>query len=264
MPIRTYRYAEERRWLRPPLADVHLPDRPGPHPSVVVVHGGGFLGGWRRMRAVWTVVQALREGGYAVMAMDYRVVFRGGGLDEALEDLHAGMAWWRAQVETFQLDPERISLVGLSAGGALVTLAARTEVPLHALVGIYGVYDFTDLPWRSAFLGRFLLRSMDHSVWRQRSPWRNCLEKVPMLLQHGTADGIVPVRHTTRLANFRRTHDLPVITGYYDGAGHAFYRHPELPVTRKALEDLLDFLDDPDAKRPRGGEPWKRTSSLGG
>jgi len=197
------------------------------------------------MRAVWTVVQGLLAGGHAVMAMDYRVIFRGGGLDEGLEDVRAAMAWWRSKAEPFHLDPERISLVGLSAGGALVTLAARSVGPLYALVGIYGAYDFTDLAWRNAFLGRFLLRSNDPEQWRLRSPWRNCLAEVPLLLQHGTEDGIVPVRHTTRLATFRRAHGLPVITRYYDGAGHAFYRHPELPVSRKGLADLLAFLDDP-------------------
>jgi acetyl esterase/lipase len=200
------------------------------------------------MRAVWTVVQGLREADYAVMAIDYRIIFRGGGLDEALEDIHAAVAWWRKQVDAFRLDRDRISVIGLSAGAGLATLAAETLGPLHSLVGIYGAYDFTDLAWRNAFLGRFLLRSMDQSVWRQRSPWQNCRAEVPLLLQHGAADGFVPVRHTTRMANFRRAHGLPVITQYYDGVGHGFYRHPELPVTRKALEDVLAFLDDPGVR----------------
>ena len=64
-----------------PLADVYLPDGPGPHPSVIIVHGGGFVIGSRRMKPVRYLATRLCAAGYAAAALDYRMIFRGGRLE---------------------------------------------------------------------------------------------------------------------------------------------------------------------------------------
>lgn len=243
----TARYAERRG--RAPLADVVLPQPVGPHPpgaagvgphpSAVIVHGGGFLGGNRRMRAVRTVRRALVGAGYAVATFDYRLPGRGASLDDALDDLHAMVRWWRARRKVLRLDPDRVSVIGLSAGAALATMIPASLGRLHRLAAIYGPVDFSILP---PWVPRALLRTRDPEVWRGRSPTLSCDVDVPLLLQHGVQDGIVPVEHSVRLARARRERGLPVEAHYYDGIGHGFYRHPELPVTQHALRDLLSFL----------------------
>jgi len=243
MTVETFRYLPDPRRRRPPLVDVHRPSGPGPHPAVLVVHGGGFVVGSRTMRAVRTVTRAATDAGYLAISFDYRLFGRGGRLDEAIADTIAATRWWRARARQLGGDPEDLSVVGISAGAAVATSAARALGPLRRLAGIYGPYDFTNLPGRSPRLAaRMLLRTADEATWRDRSPARSCDLDVPLALLHGLQDGLVDVAHTLSFAAWRREQGLPVEVHLYDGIGHAFMRHPELPVTRQAVADLLAFL----------------------
>ncbi len=195
------------------------------------------------MRAVKTVATALVEAGFAVAAFDYRVVFRGGRLDEAIEDAHAAMRWWRSQADEFGLDEESVSVLGVSAGAAIAMAAATGLGPLDRLAGVYGPYDFLNLPTRARrIIGRVLLRSWDQGDWERRSPARTCDLPVPVALLHGLDDRLVSVEHTHTFADYRRERGLPVRVHLYEGARHGFLRHPDLPVTQRALDDLLGFF----------------------
>lgn len=238
------RYAETRRRGISPLCDVYLPEEPGPHPSVVVVHGGGWVIGHRRMKPVRLIATRLCRAGFAVCSVDYRLLFRGGALDAQLEDVTAAATFWRSQHVRFRCDPSRISMLGFSAGAALMLLHAGTsEHAYHRLVNVYGAVDFHEMPGRAkALLVRMLLGTGDRRVWQQRSPSAHAHTEAPLLTLHGTRDELVPVAHATRLHEARLARGLPSELELVKGMPHAWLNDASLPETERAVERVVAFL----------------------
>jgi acetyl esterase/lipase len=72
-PVR-YSYGQESEQF----ADLYLPDGDGPHPVLIVVHGGGFLAN-RTLDGIGPACAALAEHGLAVWNVEYRRVGNEGG-----------------------------------------------------------------------------------------------------------------------------------------------------------------------------------------
>jgi len=232
-----------------PLVDVYLPDTPGPHASVVIVHGGGFVVGSRRMKPVRYLATRLCEAGIAAAAIDYRMIFRGGRLAESLADLDAASEWWFGQSARFGLDPGRVAMAGFSAGATLTLLHASAAQPerYHRLISFFGVYDFGYLNGRLAQLMRqLLLRTGDPAAWTAHSPLECCRTDAPLLLVHGAADTLVPIEHARRLRARREALGLPVRLLEYADTPHGFLNDARLQATRDAADQVIAFLRSTD------------------
>ena len=111
--------------------DVWLPAGPGPHPVVVMVHGGC----WQTSIADRTLMDwaagDLRDSGIAVWNIDYRGVDRkGGGYPGTFADAAAAADLLLTESTRFKLDMSRIVALGHSAGGHLALwLAGRSRLP---------------------------------------------------------------------------------------------------------------------------------------
>jgi acetyl esterase/lipase len=221
-----------------PLGDAYAPRHRTDGASVVLVHGGGFVVGSRRMLAMRHVASRLIGAGVGVFAIDYRMLFRGGGLDEALEDVLAATDHWSARCDRYGLDPSKISLAGLSAGATLSFLAAaRAEGRIRTLTCVFGLYELDGLRGPLAsWLPRLLLRTSDDRVWRARSPAHSAQPSVPTLLLHGTADGLVEVSQARRLAARRRALGLPTRLVEQAGAPHAYFNWPSSAADEAVFE----------------------------
>src|ERR1700738_2552880 len=104
--------------------DLYLPAGPGPFPSLVGVHGGGWQAGGRSTFQYWGPYPA--ERGYALFAVSYRLAKKGHKMfPQAVQDVLAGVQFVRGNADGFRIDPERIGLFGASAGAHLASLAAR-------------------------------------------------------------------------------------------------------------------------------------------
>jgi len=209
----------------PPLADVYIPPRPS-GASAVIVHGGAFVIGSRRMKPVRYLAARLAEAGVAVCAIEYRMIFRGGGLAEALDDVHAALSFWRDRVDRLHLDPARISIIGMSAGGTLALLAAGRDPQIARVVGCFGLYDVDHLRGPAELLPRLLFKTRERAHWDERMPARGEHSRAPTLLLHGDGDGIVPVAQSQRLAASREALGLPTRLVVYPGAPHGFFNVP--------------------------------------
>jgi len=238
------RYSDRSGGGVAPLADIYVPGGSGPHASVLVIHGGGFVIGSRRMKPVRYLATRLCEAGIAAVAIDYRLIFRGGRLAEALADVDAAARWWSTASESYGIDPKRTAVAGFSAGATLATLSAA-EAPerFQRIVSFFGVYDFSYLNGRLASsMRRLLLQSRDREVWARHSPLARCTMPTPLLLLHGTADTLVPIEHARRLHARRTELGLPVELIEYPGIPHGFLNHSTLPESRAAADAAIRFL----------------------
>lgn len=225
-----------------PLADVYLPAQPT-GASVVLVHGGGFTIGSRRMKPMRYLAAKLVAAGIAVCAVDYRMIFRGGRLTEALDDVADALAFWSERAPALGLDPRAISMAGLSAGGTLAMLAAaRDSSKLHRLVCCFGLYEADHLLGPVASLmPRLLFGTTDRTAWRDRSPRTAPQPSVPTLLLHGTRDGLVPVDQARRLAAHRDSLGLARRLVVFPDAPHGFFNSPT-PFAAKGVRELCDYV----------------------
>lgn len=140
------------------LGDLYAPKGLDKAPVLVGVHGGGWQIGDRKFYKNWGTY--LAKNGYAVFSIEYRLMKVGVKTwPGAVYDTRAAVQYVRAKASELGVDPERIGLIGDSAGAHLSALVALAgEEPLfsteyksdpHAavspkvktVVGFYGVYD---------------------------------------------------------------------------------------------------------------------------
>lgn len=214
-PGRTVRYADHRSGV----AELHLPSGPGPHPVVVLIHGGSWRDGFDR-RVMRPVAHDLRRRGWAAWNIEYRRIGgSGGGWPETFDDVAAAVDAIAGAEEP--LDPERVVLLGHSAGGQLALWAAGREhlppgapgagpaVRPRAVVATAPVTDLERLGALTAPGGLVhrLLGGGPRDVpdrYALVSPIRRVPLSVPALLVHGADDRTVNVSQSRRYASAAR------------------------------------------------------------
>jgi acetyl esterase/lipase len=256
--------------------DLYLPKGLDKAPVVVAVHGGGWQAGNRAGYKYWGPF--LARNGYAVFAIDYRLGKAGTYPGEAY-DVKAAIQFVRAKATEFGLDPERIGLMGDSAGAHLAALVAlapdqfvseyrgdpNAAVPANvkAVVGFYGVYDML-AQWQhdqiarprdqiaEKFLGAPPMQN--RRVYFDASPISHTTmdhKGARFLLIHGTADDVVdPATQSQAFQNALNQSGIFVRRFVIPGAGHFWASDPfegeiggygatTAPTILRFLEDAL-------------------------
>ncbi len=115
-------------------ADLWLPAGKGPHPTVLMVHGGCWQTEIADRRIMNWIADDLRKRGIAVWNIDYRGVDReGGGYPGTFQDAAAAADALRTHAPSHSLDMSPLVAVGHSAGGHLALwLAARRSEQARA------------------------------------------------------------------------------------------------------------------------------------
>ena len=129
-------------------------------PAFVRVNGGDWVHGARSELVAWD--QWLNERGYHVFDVSYRMPPPERWRDE-IGDVKSAVAWVAEHSEEYGVDPERISIIGSSAGGNLSMLAAYSmgdpqlppscdagPVRIRSVVNLYGPADLTAMYDHSA------------------------------------------------------------------------------------------------------------------
>ena len=170
------------------VADLWVPEGEGPHPGVVLIHGGCWRAEYRRDQEN-RLAADLTTRGLAVWNVEYRRLDCGGDWPAPIEDVVAA-----ATRLPEEIDPERIALAGHSAGGHLALLAAsRLDVR-----GVLAQAPVSDLPL-AAELGA--CKGAVERLIAQGAP--SPIDDPPegqILLVHGDADEHVPVDLSRRYA----------------------------------------------------------------
>jgi acetyl esterase/lipase len=186
-------------------------DRSGTVPGLLVVHGGGWQSGDSAQLSDLNVYLAAR--GYVVAAVNYRLAPKW-KFPAALEDVRRAIAYLKDHAQEFHLDPQRLALLGRSAGGQLALLTAYTAHD-PAIRGAIAFYTPPDLRYSYTFPAnpavldsRGLLRAYlggdaDNfpTTYLAASPFYAVSpETPPTLLIHGGRDELVSPEQSERLA----------------------------------------------------------------
>ena len=231
--------------------DIYTPETPAdrPLPLIVHIHGGGWMGGSKFPCPVVGMVAR----GYVVASVEYR--FSQKALFPAqIQDCQAAIRWLRANSGRYGIDPERVGVVGGSAGGhlsALVGTAGGTGTfpaiggnadqsdRVQAVCDIYGPTNFTTVMRQAAEdknvkniftfnspgdpYSRLIGTSLEGDAAKTRavSPVHYVSdESPPTLILHGTHDALVPYAQSEEFAAALRAHGVPVWLQTLPGSGH--------------------------------------------
>jgi acetyl esterase/lipase len=192
-------------------ADLHLPARPGPHPVVVVIHGGSWAARYGKI-IMRPIACDLARRGWAVWNIEYRRIGRGqgGGWPATFADVAAAVD----QLGRLDapLDLERVVGLGHSAGGQLALWAAgRDKLPrgapgadpavvFAAVVSQAGVNDLGGAYAQTPGGAVGILMGGSPADRPERyaiaDPILAVPLPIPVLLVHGTEDQTVSVRRS--------------------------------------------------------------------
>lgn len=241
---------------RPLRLDVYIPDGPAPsagRPALLAIHGGGWRGGGKGDYG--RTVAPLARHGLVVVAVDYRLSRPGApSWPGNLDDVREALRWVRLHAADYGIDPERVALIGASAGGHLALLLATTPDPsdpnpapsVRAVIDFYGPTDLrAQYSQRTAARGSIalMLGGTPEEVparYDGASPWRRVAPGFPpVLIVHGTDDALVPMGQSLLLAAALSRSHVPHRRIAVGGARHGF----GLQVgARDLVPDILAFL----------------------
>jgi acetyl esterase/lipase len=277
-----------------------VPSGTGPFPTVIWIHGGGWVSGSRL--PVPSNVSALCSQGYAVASLDYRLT------DVAIwpaqiQDCRGAVRWLRAHAATYSLDPDRFAAWGSSAGAQLASMLGTSggedtvriggvSVDLEGSMGgnagessrVQAVVDWFG---QSDLLQMYFYPStQDHNAhlsqesrligdWLQLNPERAATanpityaspDDPPFLVMHGTVDDTVPFNQSELLIDALRNQGVRVTWKPVAGANHGFTTAAENQAVYDFLAanllNLPDITVRVDATDPSASEAGTATATF--
>ncbi len=242
--------------------DLYFPDSKAPYQALVYFHGGSFTAGDKRTGSGVIDIPAMTERGYAVAAVNYRLMPEHPFPAEVL-DAKCAIRFLRAHAAEYGLLTEKIGIWGGSAGGHLAAMIGLTNDDpdfeageyldqsshVDAVVDMFGPADLTQpMGW----LQRWLLRrafgtdSPNDPLLLEASPVQYVTRDAPpFLILHGEQDTAVPVEQAEVLYQQLLNAGVDATLVLVENADHNFKPiGGEISPTRAAISDLMaDFFD---------------------
>ncbi|WP_246255557.1 alpha/beta hydrolase [Cyclobacterium plantarum] len=195
-----------------------------PAPTLIFVHGGAWKKGKRQDYLPYLIDYA--EKGYVTATLSYRL----SGVAKfpaAAQDVNCGIKWIKQHAAEYVIDPDRLALIGGSAGGHLsLLLGYGGEEPLFnqdciqgvdsavkVIVDFYGPVDLTTTYAISteqvqSFMGTSY--EQDSEMYRLASPSTFISpDDPPTLIFQGTIDSLVPVSQSDSLQRWLQQAGVP-------------------------------------------------------
>ena len=259
----------DRYWMQPDVVyaganntplklDIWYPrDNPNPTPTLVYIHGGGWIFGTKE-GSVYQFLPYL-ERGWRVVNVEYRMA--GNSLAPgAVEDTRCALRWIHRNAAQWKFDTSKIVLTGHSAGGHLSLITAMLpkgtpidnrcygdeDLRVAAVVNWYGITDVNDLiqgpnlkNYAAMWMGSMLNAA---EVAKSVSPLTYVRAGLPPVITiHGDRDDVVPYAHATRLHDALAKANVPNKLVTVKGGGHGMFAQPDYVM---AFDEIWKFLKD--------------------
>jgi len=233
------------------FGDLYIPNEPGPHPIVILIHGGY----WRArygLDLMNSLAEDLAKRGFAAWNIEYRRVGNpGGGWPGTFLDVALATDYLRKLAPSYTLNLQRVVPIGHSAGGHLALwLAARPRIPFFAqhsplagsqlpddneetasplvlagVISLAGVVDL-EMAWQLHLSNDAVVELLGGNIsdvperYTVASPAAMLPLGVPQVLIHGTNDDSVPLQLSQAYANAARALNHPVTYIELEGVDH--------------------------------------------
>jgi acetyl esterase/lipase len=242
------------------IADIAFPPGQRNLPAVISVHGGRWIRGTRfddgqDGRPNNGVIDLGRwaAAGFFAMRVDYRLTTCSPA-PACFQDVMCAIRWTHAHAAQYGVDPDRVFLIGQSAGGHIVALAATLGVDgfersggwddaradFTAAISIAGAYDLVALDWGSGWCPPGV-------PWDRARAYASPLRHVtanskPLLVVHAADDPSVPVAQADTFASALEKVGARHVYRRYDDGGH-------VKITESIYGQCQDFIRNVTAAR---------------
>jgi acetyl esterase/lipase len=229
--------------------DVYFPlGEPRDLPVVVFFYGGSWQSGRRQDYSF--VAQALTSRGFAAVIPDYRL-YPEATFPAFVEDGAAAFAWVHNNISSFGGNPDRLFVMGHSAGAYIAAMLSfdpqylgqvgLTPGVVRGFIGLAGLYDF--LPLKR----RWLIKIFGGADGIPETQPINFVTAgaPPSLLLHGATDKVVLASNTRILAQRLREAGRPVVEIIYPHYKHLtilLYLASFLQEGEPVLRDVANFI----------------------
>lgn len=253
-----------RAGSRPLVLDLICPKAPSdaPRPVIVFIHGGGWSGG-NKSGGIGILMGYATSGNYVCASVGYRLSGEA-KWPAQIHDCKTAIRWLKANAKKYNLNPEKIGVCGISAGGHLVNMLG-TSGGVKELEGENGSPEQSSrVTCVVSFCGPTDLRVTDENrvvagpvtgllggppnekkeVAASASPITHVSkDDAPILLLHGTADKTVPFAQADSFHAALKAAGVDVTLMKLEGVGHGIGG----PEVMKAVRAFFE-------KHLRGGE----------
>src|SRR5579863_1014582 len=240
------------------VMDIVRPKEPGVRPAILAIHGGGFRAGSRK--GYEKTCATLAEHGYVCATADYRLA-PAAPFPAAVYDVKAAVRYLRANAEQLGIDPDKIGVMGGSAGGHLALFLGVTgNVPefegdgpnreqssrVAVVVDYYGPSDLTKSYGRSVdaaevlplFLGGDLAHARAMHLRASPLNWVTP-DAAPTLAIQGTKDRYVNYEQSVGIVERLLGAGVEAELESIEGADHGF----KGADTERADKRMMGFFD---------------------
>jgi acetyl esterase/lipase len=231
--------------------DIYYPQAGGPWPALVFIHGGGWMEGDKT-----GVDASLTSAGFLVASINYRM-YPAYRFPAMIEDVKCAVRFLRAHAGQYYLDPQRIILVGHSAGGHLAALGGAADERagwdvgpyldissrVQAVVALSAPLDLSQ-PYPKEIAGVIQdVFGPDQLLSASPTTYIDAADP-PFLIVHGDRDDVVPVEQAHLFHAALAAAGVPAELLIVQNGGHGFEAvgGPTAPGVEGILLAAIQFI----------------------
>lgn len=238
--------------------DVFTPQENARGVGVLFMVSGGWYSSWQPPEKMLPFYASLTDAGYTVFAVRHGSSPRY-GIPDAVSDVRRAVRYIRLHAADYGIDPQRIGVYGMSAGGHLSLMLGtasdegqsdaedpvlRVSDRVQAVVAYVAPTDLTimvhEAPDHLPAYERFPALDLDIEDAKAHSPLLHVsADDPPTLLLAGVKDELVPIDHSRRIRDALEKERVAAELIEFENAGHGF--PPE--DMQQALGKMVDWFD---------------------